>query len=114
MKSPDLSSLSHIALDGDLTIYTVAEQRVKLMDAIATRMDIDVDLSAVVEIDSAGLQLMVAAKRHAIAVGKYLRYINYSDPILGTLDLCDLESYFGDPVMVFSAARKSDNQDSAE
>lgn len=105
------NSLSHIALEGELTIYTVAEQQAKLLDAIATRMDIDVDLSAVSEIDSAGLQLMVAAKRHAIAQGKHLRFTKHSDPVLGTLDLCDLVGYFGDPVVVFSSARKNDNED---
>lgn len=113
MQSTDFSSPGYLALDGELTIFTAVEQQSKLLEAIATGLDMDVDLCGVSEIDAAGLQLMVAAKQYATSTGKHLRFINHSDPVLGMLDLCDLVGYFGDPVVVFSATRKTDTEDRA-
>jgi len=92
-----------IALCGEFTIFTANENRSRLAEAITGVIgDIEVDLGDVTEIDSAGLQLMVMAKREATALGKKLRFTQHSAPVLDLLDLCDLGGFFGDPVVIRS------------
>lgn len=91
-----------LAIVGEFTIFTAATLKQVLLDTIAgsETVEIDVDLSDVSEIDSAGLQLMVMAKREAAASGKNIRFVRHSDPVLDLIDLCDLSGFFGDPVLL--------------
>ncbi len=91
-----------LAVRGEFTIFTAAALKQTILDTIAGEpsSDIDIDLSEVTEIDSAGLQLMVMAKREAQAAGKNIRFVRHSDPVLDLIDLCDLSGFFGDPVLI--------------
>jgi anti-anti-sigma factor len=91
-----------LAIQGEFTIFTAATTKVTLLEALETAKDIDVNLADVTEIDSAGLQLMVMAKREAAMRGKNLRFINHSAPVLDLIDLCNLSGFFGDPVLISS------------
>ncbi|MFZ1767405.1 MAG: STAS domain-containing protein, partial [Candidatus Nitrotoga sp.] len=59
----DGQSLLHI--DGDMTIYTAAEIKDELMAHMAQPCEREIDLSEVSEMDSAGLQILILAKREA-------------------------------------------------
>ena len=59
-------------------------------------------VSQVTEIDSAGLQLLVAAKLEALIRDKQLHFVGHSKPVLEVLDLCDLGGFFGDQVVIDS------------
>jgi len=87
-----------------MTIYTAADVKQRLLAPFADCQQIDVDLSQVSEIDSAGLQLMLLAKREAVAQGKDIRFVAHSPAVLDVLELCQLTGYFGDPVVMASAA----------
>jgi anti-sigma B factor antagonist len=89
-----------LAIDGELTIYAVTEWQQALSAKFAACGALDVDLSGVTEIDTAGQQLLVAAKLHALATGKQLRLLGHTQPVLDMLDLCRLGSFFGDPVLL--------------
>lgn len=93
-----------LAITGEFNIFTAADLKPKLLHAVqdAETDEIDIDLSEVAEIDSAGLQLMVMAKREAQARGKNVRFVRHSDPVLDLVDLCDLSGFFGDPVLIRS------------
>lgn len=54
-----------IVIDGELNIYTASEWRDRLSSETAGRPEIALDLSAVEEIDAAGLQLLIATRRQA-------------------------------------------------
>jgi anti-anti-sigma factor len=109
----DPSDTPHrFALEGELTIFTAADTRQRLLDAAATGQNLEIDLAHVTEIDLAGLQLMLAVKRQALEQGKALRFVNHSAAVLDVLDLCDLAGYFGDPVVVFPS-RKSEAEEHA-
>lgn len=84
-----------VKLSGELTIYTVTEIKADLAEAMERADDIEVDLAGVSEIDTAGLQLMLIAKRNA---GKTVRFINHSSSVLRLVDLANLGSVLGDPV----------------
>lgn len=90
-----------LAIRGEFTIFTAAALKQALLDALAQGgPDIDIDLSDVSEIDSAGLQLMVMTKREAMRAGKNVRFVRHSDAVLDLIDLCDLSGFFGDPVLI--------------
>lgn len=91
-----------LAGEGDMTIYTAGEWRERLEFALASGRDIELDLSGILEIDAAGLQLLIMAKKEAENRGKALRLTNHSPAVLEALDLCGLGSFFGDPLLISS------------
>lgn len=91
-------------IDGEMTIFRAAELKAAMLAEIAQAQEIEIDLSRVTEIDSAGVQLMVAAKLEAILRGKELRFSGHSKPVTDMLDLCDLGSFFGDQIVISSQA----------
>lgn len=90
----------HLAFHGEMTIFTAAGLRQQLLDALASGQEVDVDLSLVSEIDSAGLQLMVAAKREATEGNRLLHFSNHSQAVFEALELCHLSSHLGDPLLI--------------
>lgn len=98
----DTQSASPASICGELTIFTAGATKNQLLDAIAqaSAVEIAIDLSNVTEIDTAGLQLMIMAKREASRRNKCIRFTQHSDVVLDLLDLFDLTGYFGDPIFV--------------
>lgn len=94
----------HIEIKGELSIYTVAALRSQLLDALDAAPEVDVDLSEVSEMDSAGMQLMVAAKREAALRHKTLRFSGHSPAVFDVLELCKLSGHLGDPLLIRSPA----------
>ena len=92
----------HIEIKGELSIYTVAALRQQLIDALEAATEVDVDLSEVGEMDSAGMQLMVAAKREAALRHKTLRFSGHSPAVFDVLELCKLSGHLGDPLLIRS------------
>nr|MBP9652995.1 STAS domain-containing protein [Rhodocyclaceae bacterium] len=85
-----------MALGGELTIYAAAELKERLVGAVDDSGEMEIDLSNVSDIDSAGLQVLVLAKRHALAAGKTLQMVGHSRPVMELLELYDLAALFGD------------------
>lgn len=100
----DGQSLLHI--DGDMTIYTAAEIKDELMAHMAQPCGREIDLSEVSEMDSAGLQILILAKREAERHGTSLRLTGHSRAVLDVLDMCNLAPYFGDPVVLSGTENK--------
>ena len=98
------SKPTHLEIKGELNIYTVAALRSQLLDALDAASEIEVDLSAVGEMDSAGMQLMVAAKREAAQRQKTLRFSGHSPAVFDVLELCKLGGHLGDPLLIRSQA----------
>lgn len=94
--------LTRLAIQGELTIFTAADLRQQLLDALASGQEVDVDLSEVSEIDSAGLQLLVAAKREAAACYRQLHFTGHSQAVFEALELCQLSGHLGDPLLIHS------------
>ncbi|HEX8785789.1 MAG TPA: STAS domain-containing protein [Telluria sp.] len=61
-----------LAVEGEMTIYRAAELKPALLNAVRTHGAPVLDLSAVTEFDSAGLQLLMMARREAATLGKRL------------------------------------------
>ena len=93
---------TRIEIKGELSIFSAASWRQQLLDALEQEGEIDVDLSGVSEIDSAGVQLMIAAKREAAARSRTLRFTGHSRAVFETLELCDIGGHLGDPLLIHS------------
>jgi anti-anti-sigma factor len=91
--------LSPLQIEGEMTIYRAAELHGLLQQQLAAGNGLEIDLSAVTEIDSAGAQLLVAAKKTAQAAGRELRLIGHSPAVLEVFELLNLGAYFGDPLI---------------
>lgn len=96
------SALMRVRIKGELSIFTAATLRQQLLDALDTQPEVEVDLSEVSEMDSAGMQLMVAAKREAATRNKPLRFTGHSAAVFDVLELCDLSGHLGDPLLIHS------------
>lgn len=92
--------MTHLVIEGEMTIYRAAELKDVLLSAMRGARVIEVDLSQVSEIDSSGMQLMIAAKREAMAAGKQLHFAGHGRAVLEVLDLCDLSTFFGDQIVI--------------
>ena len=96
------SAATRIDILGDLNIFNAAEQQQRLLYALGAGGDVEVDLSQVSELDTAGIQLMVAAKREAAAHNQALRFTGHSPAVFDILELCDLAGHLVDPVLIHS------------
>lgn len=85
---------------GELTIYHAHYAKQRLLELVHHHQDIEIDLSGVSEIDTAGLQLLLLAKRDGAALSRQLRYQKHSAAVVEILDLYDLTAPFGDPVLL--------------
>lgn len=89
-----------ITLDGDMTIYDAGEIKAQLLPILAKPGDIEIDLSRVNDMDSAGLQILMLIKRELTQRGDNLSLSSHSRAVLDIFELCNLASYFGDPVLI--------------
>jgi anti-anti-sigma factor len=87
-----------IAIEGELSIYTAAEWKKRLDDLIGQVGNLELDLGAVQELDTAGLQLLIMAKTAATARSQQLRFSNHSPAVLEVFELCDMAAFLGDPI----------------
>ena len=89
-----------LAVEGEMTIYTAAENKADLFDQLDDCEELELDLSAVNEMDSAGLQILLVLKREAAVKGKQLHLVNHSHAVFEVLELLRMQSHFGDPVVI--------------
>lgn len=87
---------ARLTLAGEMTIYAAAELHGRLLAALDDCSALRIDLAAIEEIDSAGLQLLILARQHAAAAGKPLGLAALSRPVRELLELYDLAGYFAD------------------
>lgn len=83
-----------------MTIYEALEIQELFSTALMQHQKIEVDLSQVVEIDSAGLQLMVALKNDALEQKKTMTFTGHSCEVIALLDLFNMNAFFGDPIVL--------------
>ena len=86
-----------------MSIYCAADLKQELMQKIATSEAAEIDLSKVSMIDTAGLQLLLLAKKEAVRLGKGFSIVAHSEAAIEVIDLCNLSHFFGDQVFIPSA-----------
>jgi anti-sigma B factor antagonist len=83
--------VSPLRLDGELTVQSAAEHKAIVLAALDAGDVIELDLSGVSELDTAGLQLLLLLKREAEHLGKSLRLSASSEAVLEVLALAHLD-----------------------
>jgi anti-anti-sigma factor len=107
MSDNDLGAeVGRLALEADLTIYNAIEAKRQLLDAVRSRKTLELDLSRVGEMDTAGFQLLVLAKREVQRLGRTLRIVAHSPAVLEVIEFYNMVAYFGDPVVIPAAERQ--------
>jgi anti-anti-sigma factor len=79
-----------IRLAGDLTIYHAAAVQPRLLVALNSGRDVDVLLGEVGEVDSAGVQLLLALRREVDSLGRRCRLTGASAEVAARLSLLGL------------------------
>ena len=98
-----------VFVDGSMTIYEAAAHKPLVLQALAVAEETEIDLSSVREMDTAGLQILILAKRESVRAGKVMRLVAPSPASLDVIDRYGLGSYFGpllDRVTVASSNEK--------
>jgi anti-anti-sigma factor len=78
--------VSRVAIAGELTIQNAASVRAQLLVALRDGGVVEIDLTEVGEFDSAGLQLLVAARKSAEIAGKRLQLAGPSPAVAEVLE----------------------------
>ena len=99
-----MSSTKLLKIEGELTIFRAMELKPAMLP---TPPLTDIDLSGVTDLDTAGLQLLMLAKKTALAEGRELRLLGHSPAVLEVFELLNVAAYFGDHLVMDS--RKSGN-----
>ena len=94
------SGVERIALAGELCIFHAEELKPKLLQLLKPDAVCETDLSKVTEIDCAGVQLLILAKREAASLGCELSFVSHGEPVLAVIELLNLSRSFGDPVLI--------------
>lgn len=89
-----------LTVDGPLTIYNALEVKEPLISAVQGHANLEVDLSAVNEMDTAGFQLLVLAKHESQRLNHALRITAHSDAVREIVDFYGMTGFFGDPVVI--------------
>jgi anti-sigma B factor antagonist len=88
------------AISGELTIYTAAAEKQTLQAFLDTSDELELNLSQVSEMDSAGLQVLILLKQEAVRRRKNLRYSMHSKAVLDVLEMSNMMTSFGDQVVL--------------
>ena len=101
-----MNTSCHIDVGPELNIVHASELRLHWLEHIQPLHDaVTLNLSAVQEMDSAGLQLLLAAKKTALQQGSSLALVWHSHVVLELLELCQLSAFFGDPTLITHGER---------
>jgi anti-sigma B factor antagonist len=84
----------------DMTIYTAQAQKNQLFHEFNNGQRYHIDLSGVSEIDSAGLQILLLLKEESTKRNIDLHFIHHSKTIVEVLELLNLTTFLGDPVVI--------------
>jgi anti-anti-sigma factor len=89
-----------VHLRGEMTIYQAAEQRQTLLSALEGGGPLTIDLAGVSDIDTAGIQVLMLAKKAALSAGQQLQLVAHSPAVLEVFELLRLSAFFGDPMVI--------------
>lgn len=89
-----------LTVDGDLTIYHAVDIKKKLIAGVRAGPVLELDLSRVGEMDTAGLQLLALAKRESRQLDHEMRIVGHSPAVLDGIEFFNMVAFFGDPLVI--------------
>ena len=91
---------TRITVEGDLGIYHAAEIKQHLIEGVRAHPVLELDLSHVGEMDTAGFQLLAMAKRESQRLGTVLRIVGHSTAVREVIEFFNMVAFFGDPLVI--------------
>jgi len=91
---------SVMRIDGEISIYRAAELKQVLLTSLEQTQELELDLAAVTELDTAGVQILMLVKRQALATQRKLHLVAHSPAVLEVFELLNLAAHFGDPLVI--------------
>ena len=85
-----------LIMSDDMTIYNALSQKEKLLQALQACQELEIDLSKVGEIDTAGFQVLLLVKRESVKTNKTLRLSAPSNAVNDLFSLFNATAYFAD------------------
>lgn len=101
-----VDGVSQISIAGEMTIYTAAELKTPLWEAVQAAPSVELDLSQVEALDTAGLQLLILLKKHP-PKATHVAFINHSQVVIDVIELMNLAAYFNDPLVLSNQSQAS-------
>jgi anti-anti-sigma factor len=95
---------TRLTVDGDLTIYHAGEIKQRLIVGIRSGPVLELDLTHVGEMDTAGFQLLALAKRESLRLDHALRIVGHSPAVLEVIEFFNMVAFFGDPLVIPASA----------
>ncbi len=89
-----------LRIEGEFTIFRAMELKPGIF---SNPLPEEIDLTGVTEIDTAGVQMLMLAKRDAIAQQRELRLVGHSRAVIEVFELLNVAAYFGDPLIMDSS-----------
>jgi anti-anti-sigma factor len=87
-----------VRVDGEMTVYTCSQLKPELLAQVTQHADAtELELSRVTEMDTAGLQILLMALRHASDLGREMRVVSPSRAVTEVLELCRLTDLIAAP-----------------
>ena len=100
-----MGAAARLVIGEDLTIYQIKTLKDKVFAALQQGSGLELDLQAVTQMDTAGFQLLVLAKRESQRLGRTLRIIAHSPAVREVIEFYNMAAFFGDPVVIPAAER---------
>lgn len=83
-----------IRIDGELTIYTAGLANSTIGESLAANQSVAIDLTGVTEIDTAGLQILLVARKEAMLRERAVSFIGHNRIVIECLRLMNLVNFF--------------------
>ena len=96
----DKTTATVLHLTGELTIFRATEFKDILL---AEPFPEVLDLSGVTDIDTAGVQLLMMAKKNARTAQRDFHLVGHSPEVIEVFELLNVVAYFGDPLVMASS-----------
>lgn len=98
-----MSAALPLHIEGEFTIFRAMELKPVLL---AAPQPLEINLAGVTEIDTAGVQLLMLAKKTAQAANSELRLVEHSPAVIEVFELLNLGAFFDDPLVMSKGTEK--------
>lgn len=93
------SGHARLKINEAMTVFHAKTLKQALLASLADADVLTLNLSDVMEIDTAGLQILMLLKKEALKQQKSLSLSNHSLAVVDLLEISQLTGFFGDPVL---------------
>jgi anti-anti-sigma regulatory factor len=94
-------STNTLRIEGELTIFRAMELKPVILTTPAVQ---EIDLSGVTDLDCAGVQLLMLAKKTALLEQRDIKLVGHSPAVIEVFELLNVAGYFGDPLVMAARA----------